>query len=287
MRRKYQLKNVRMVLSIVLILIFSTLFSGCDFIDNLEVKTGMKNRDFEYIKQGKVQKIIIQNTRDKGFRFVVTDEKAIQDLYNILSSAKHVSSKSSLQPDYIFEMDEDQNNVHKFNYIAGLDRKDGGNLYGNGSIYIVSDRIDNDIIKSLWDIRKPKDFKSVYYGSIIQYLNEYNKQYKESKGKLPKIGININDDVDIAKFILSTDLEEFKSDLADKTPNAELMVEGRNYDVIMNVKTQGYKSTQYKSSAVFSNNIDKSEKKYYMLYKVVNTKWQYNLFTDATKPSNF
>ena len=278
-----------MVLCIILILICSTLFSGCDFIDNLEVRTGMKNTDFEYIKQGKVQKIIIQNTRDKGFRFVVTDEKAIQDLYNILSSAKHASSKSSLQPDYIFEMDEDQHNVHKFNYIAGLDRKDGGNLYGNGSIYIVSSRIDNDIIKSLWDTRIPKDFKSVYYGSIIQYLDEYNRQYKAVKGNLPKIGININDDVDIAKFILSTDIEDFKNELADKAPNAELIAQGTNanYDVIMNVETEGYKSTQYKSSAVFSNNIDKSEKKYYMWYKVVNSKWQYNLYTDATKPSNF
>lgn len=291
LRRKSQLKKVKAVICFVLILTAVLLSTGCDMINNLEVKTGLKNRDFEYIKQGKIQKIVIQNTRDRGFRFVVTDEKAIQDLYNILSSAKHANEKSSLEPDYIFEMYESANVVHKFNYIAGLDKKDGGNLYSDNNIYIVSDRIDNDIIKSLWNIRKPKDFQEIYYGSIIKYLDEYDEEFKTATGKSnPSIGININDDVDVSKFILSTDIEDFKNELQDKGINATLMNasdDGSKYDIVMTMKTAGYKSTLYKSSATFYSNIDKSEKKLYSEYQIVNSIWQFNMYNDSTKPKDF
>ena len=37
----------------------------------------MKNNDFEYIKENKINKIIIQNTRDPGYRFIVTDKKEL------------------------------------------------------------------------------------------------------------------------------------------------------------------------------------------------------------------
>lgn len=285
------MKKVKAVICFVLILTAVLFFSGCDTISSLEVKAGLKNTDFDYIKQGKVQKIVIQNTRDRGFRFVVTDEKSIQDLYSILSSAKHVSQKSSLEPDYIFEMYESANVVHKFNYVAGIDKKDGGNLYSGDSIYIVSDRIDNEIIKSLWNIRKPKDFEEVYYGAIIKYLQEYDKEFTDATGKSnPSIGININDDVDVSKFILSTDLEDFKSELQDKGINATLMNaddDGSKYDIVMTMKTVGYKSTLYKSSADFYSNIDKSEKKLYSEYQIVNSIWQFNMYNDSTKPADF
>jgi hypothetical protein len=285
------LKKVKAVICFVLILTAVLIFSGCDMVDNLEVKAGLKNKDFEYIKQGKIEKIVIQNTRDRGFRFVVTDQRAIQDLYNIMSSAKEVSQRSSLEPDYVFEMYEGHNVVHKFNYIAGIDKKDGGNLYSDNSTYIVSDRIDNDVIKSLWNIRKPKNFKDVYYGSIIRYIDEYNKESKNASGKgNPSIGINMNDDVDVAKFILSTDIEDFKNQLQSKGINATLMQpneDGSKYDIIMTIKTMGYKATLYKSSSTFYSNIDKSEKKLYSKYEVVNSMWQYNMYNDSTKPKDF
>lgn len=282
------MKKIKAIIGFVLILTTALLFSGCDMIDNLEVKAGLKNKDFEYIKQGKVEKIIIQNTRDRGFRFVVTDGRAIQDLYNILSSARHVNEKSSLQPDYSFEMYEGHNVVHKFNYIAGLDKKDSGNLYGDNSVYIVSDRIDNDIIKSLWNIRIPKNFPKVYYGSIINYINEYNKEYPAKSN--PKIGININDDVDVARFILSMDVEDFKNQLQSDSINATIMNandDGSKYDIVMTIKTIGYKANLYKSSATFYSNIDKIEKKLYTQYDLINSIWQFNIYNDSTKPKGF
>lgn len=270
----------KIFLSIFMIIcIFST---GCSKLDDIKIKSGLKNTDFEYIKQGKIQKIVIQSTRDQGFRFIVTDKNAIGELYDILSTAKAATQKSSLEPDYVFEMVEGNNKVHKFNYVAGLDKMESGNLYTDNKIYIVSKRIDNDIIKSFWTIRKPKDFKEVYYGSIIDTLSEYLK----NKDKNKSVGVSLKDDVDAAKFILSTDLEDFKGELKDKFSKASIADKDKeNYDIWVTVKTQGYKSTLYKAIVVFWDKSEKSEKKYYIYNQYENGRW--NVKISPEKPQGF
>lgn len=154
-------------------------------------------------------------------------------------------------------MDEAGNKAYKFSYIAGLDKKEAGNLYSGDKIYIVSKRIDNDIIKSFWTIRKPKDFKYVYYNSIIEVLKKENI----NKNNKDKVGINIKDDVDVAKFILSTDLEDFKTDLKNNFSNVELIKDNNaNHNIEVSVDTEGYKSTMYKAVMKINNKNKRTEK---------------------------
>lgn len=273
------LKKTTLVL-VVFLSIFC--FTGCGSIDKLKVKVGLKNNDFEYIKDGKIKKIIIQNKRDEGFKFIVTDPEAINDLYDILSSAKEVDTKSSLEPDYIFEMYEKGGNVYRFNYIAGLDKKDDGNLYSDDKVYIVSKRIDNDIIKNFWNIRKPIYFEKVYYNSILAVLDKFIKE-----NKYENIGINVKEDLDVAKFILSTDLEEISIKLKNNYTKVEID-NSKNHDIYMQVKTEGYKSDVYKAVMNFTNNEDSISKTYYVIsrYKNEGMFWNIDVFEDK-KPDEF
>lgn len=269
-------------LMIFLIAIATFGLTGCS-TDTVKTKLGFKNSDFEYIKQNKIEKIVIQNKRDPGYRFIVTDRKTIQELYDILSSAREAKEKSSLDADYTFEMYEDHDKVHKFHYIVGLDKKNGGNLYGDGKVYIVSKRIDNDIIKSFWSIRIPKDFTYIYYNSILEVLDKYMGKDTDNK----KVGINLYEDIDIQKFILSTDLENFKSKLSSKYNNVELIQEENSkYDVVITIKTQGYKRLLYKSMVTVYNRQDKSEKKYYFKAEYKNRKWTMNVYDKKPKGFN-
>lgn len=272
-------KNKLLIFSFIMIAAF--LFTGCKSFDQIKVKIGVKNNDFEYIKQGRIKKIIIQSTRDKSFRFVVTDEIAIKDLYDILSTSKEVSVASTLESDYIFEMYEGIDKVHKFNYIAGLDEKDGANLYSTDKSYIVSKRIDNDIIQNFWNIRKPIDFKTVYYDSITKVLAEYVKG--DVKGK--KIALDISEDNGVSKFVLSTDLESFKSKLLNNY-NTVLNDKKSKNDVLIKVKTEGYKATIYKSSMTIKNSVNAKEKKYYVVAKYDKGLWNIETFEDK-KPDKF
>ncbi|WP_125154625.1 hypothetical protein [Clostridium rectalis] len=281
MKLTKNLNKYKLSLLIILIII-SAFFSGCSKMDSIKVKLGLKNTDFEYIKQSKIEKIVIQNTRDQGYRFVVKDQKAIQELYDILSSAKEVNEKSTLKPDYIFEMHEAHDKIHKFSYIAGLDKKNSGNLYSEDKIYIVSKRIDNDIIQNFWNIRIPKNFTDIYYGSILNTLIEYEKN-NNSKGT---IGINLDEDIEMCKFILSADLEEFKNQIKSKTKNSFLIEKDNSKaDTIVSVKTQGYKRLLYKSVITFYNRKEKSEVKYYVNAEYKNRGWDIQI-TDK-KPKDF
>ena len=276
------LKKKSKLIIFLFIIIAAFMFTGCESFDELKVKLGVKNNDFEYIKQGRIKKIIIQSTRDKSFRFVVTDEIAIKDLYDILSTSKEVTAKSTLDSDYIFEMYEGIDKVHKFDYIAGLDEKDGANLYSKDKSYIVSKRIDNDIIQNFWNIRKPIDFKTVYYDSILKVLDSYIKGDIKSK----KILLDISEDSSVAKFILSTDLETFKSKLLSNYNTVLLKDKNTDFNVLIKVKTEGYKATIYKSSVTIKSSLSEKEKKYYVVAKYDKGLWNIETFEDK-KPDKF
>jgi hypothetical protein len=276
------LKKKSKLIMFSFIIIAAFMVTGCESFDEFKVKLGVKNNDFEYIKQGRIKKIIIQSTRDKSFRFVVTDEIAIKDLYDILSTSKEVTAKSTLDSDYIFEMYEGMDKVHKFDYIAGLDEKDGANLYSKDKSYIVSKRIDNDIIQNFWNIRKPIDFKTVYYDSILKVLDNYIKGDIKSK----KILLNISEDSSVAKFILSTDLETFKSNLLSDYNTILLKDKNTDSDVLIKVKTEGYKATIYKSSVTIKSSLSEKEKKYYVVAKYDKGLWNIETFEDK-KPDKF
>lgn len=254
-------------------------FSGCSSIDKLELKLGMKNNDFEYIKEGKIGKVVIQNTRDKGFKYVITDEKAILELYDILSTGKKVAEKSTLTPDYTLEFYEGESKVYKFNYVAGLDKKDAGNFYSADKIYLISTRLDSDIIQSFTISRIPKDFKNIYYEAIIQVLDTY----KKSINKDISMGVNIKDDVEIQRFLLSTEIEDFQGEL--KKINASVVSDTGKYDAVASVVTTGYrtstKETNYKCIITIDNAKDSSEKKYYVkgIYNSFN-RWEIKISSD-------
>lgn len=272
----------KLLTCILAVMLACITLTGCSGIDGLRVKLGLKNNDFEYIKQNKIKKIVIQSTRDPGFRFVVTDQNAISELYYILSAARQVDQKSNLDADYIFELDEGQGTVHKFKYVAGLDRSESGNLYSSDKIYVVSKRIDNDIINNFWDIRKPKNFQDVYYNSILDAIDKYFND----KDKTAVIGVNLKDDVDIAKFLLSTDLEDFKDNLNGRYKHIELVGDNKDkYDMLVTVKTQGYKSTMYKSIITFWDKEKQTEVKYYVNDKHQNGSWDIEI--SETKPNDF
>lgn len=269
-------KKLKVVLLIFCLLI-SQVFSGCTSVEDFKVKFGYKNLDFEYIQQNKVDKIIIQSTRDTGFKFIVTDKRTITDLYEILSTAKAVSEISTLEPDYTFEMYEGANTVHKFNYITGLEKRSVGNLYSDSKIYIVSKRIDNDIIRNLWNLRKPKEFEKVYYTSLLMVLEKFSTNI--NKGN--RIGIDLSQDIDVLKYIFSTDLENFKKDLNSVMSNAELINKNKeDYDITITIKTQGYKIDKYRSMITVYNIKDKSEQKYYSGSRYENGEWTIRIGTE-------
>jgi len=228
-------------------------------------------------------KIAIQSTRDKSYRFTVTDESAIKEIYEILASAKVGNEKTTLEPDYIFEIYETRDKVNRFYYVTGIDKGSGANFYSDTTNYVVSKRLDNDIIKNFWNIRKPIDVENLYYESLYRTVEKFNTGDNLTK----KIGIDLAGDVEMNKFQLSIDLMYFEERL--KNMENVSLVKNNNldqYDIIMKVSTQGYISTRYKSIISFKetkgNEIPTT---YYISNTYEQGNWNINILDE--KPKDF
>jgi len=265
------LKNNKFsIIVLTALLTVSMMLSGCTFINNLEVKMNLKNEQFEYIKQNKVDKIVIQNVRDSGFRFMVTDSTAIDDIYKLLSEGSEVSKKSSLDPDYIFEVYIGDEVKEKYQYVVGANERDTGNFYNEDKAFSVSKNLENTIMQNLSVIRKPRDFEYIYYQSILKVI----ERKKDVLSNDNKVGIDIGTDSDCLKYIFSVDLEEFKKNLNKTLPNVQMV--NNNYgdfDTVIKVKNRGYNSTIFKTLITVENKKDKSFESYYIVAEYNYKDW--------------
>ena len=262
------------------LLLVMLLFVGCSRLEDLKVKYGFKNTDFEYLKSPDISTIIIQSTRDKGFRFIVTDKSTINGLYESLSSAKHAEEIISHEADYIFEIHDLDGNVRYYNYVAGMSNQKKANFYSEDEKYIVTDRIDNHLIQNLYAIRKPKFFEDIYYGSFLDLIKMVKEEYN---GK--SIGIKFYNDVETLKYQLSRDIEDFREKALKE--GAVILSHGEKADVVLEVKTQGYTTIVYKAMVTAKVESDHTTKVYYVYGKYANEMTGWETILSDTKPEGF
>lgn len=276
------MKKSRFFIMILSVLLIITTLSGCTLLDSAEVKLNIKNQYFDYMSQNKVDKIIIQNVRDSGFRFIINDSKAIDDVYKLLSKGSEVSKKSSLDPDYIFEVwigDE----VKKYQYVVGANESGTGNFYDDDKAFSVSKNLENTIMQNLSVIRKPRDFEYIYYQSILKVIN--NKKDSISSGK---VGVDISNDTDCLKYMFSIDLQEFKKNLNKILPNVDLVKNNsEQFDTVVKVKNRGFNTTTFKTLITVENKSDKSLENYYISAEYNYKDWDINVSGPNQMPQDW
>lgn len=276
------MKYKKTILSIVTMFFCITFLSGCTFLNNLAVKMNFRNDKFEYIKQNKVDKIIIQNYRDKGFRFIVNDTKAIDDIYSVLANGSIEEEKTILDPDYIFEI-WIGDDVKKYNYVVGSESHFIGNFYDDENIFSVSKTLENTIMQNLSFIRKPRDFKYIYYNSIMKILDK-----KKDSLVNKKVGIDISRDANCLKYVFSVDLEEFKKNIKKIIPNCEIVDNNvEDFDVIVSSNNRGFSSTIFKTLIKVEDKTEKSLENYYISAEYIFRDWDILISDVNEKPDNW
>lgn len=277
------MKKSRFIL-VSLFIFISISFTGCGIVDKGLVKLGFKNNDFDYLTESKIDKIIIQSSRDAGFRFIVNDKSAIQDIYKILSNGKVKDKKTSLDPDYVFEVyigDE----VKSYNYVVRVDEGGVGNFYDDEKSYSISKNLDAIITQNLSFIRKPRDFESIYYNSILKILE---KKKSELTGSEHKVGVDITGDVDCLKYMFSVDLKKFEKDLNKIIPNAALIKNNADeFDTVITIKNRGYSSKKFRTTVVVDDKKDKIYETYYIVGNYEYKSWDIKIGDPEKKPDEW
>lgn len=269
---------------ILLTIIIVTNFLGCNIVDSALIKVGVRNEDFEYIKQNEVDKIVIQSSRDPGFRFVVTDSNAKNDIYEILRQGKAIGEKTSLEPDYILEVYIGEE-TKKYKYVVNLDEKGIGNFYDEDKTYLISKNLDETIIQNLSFTRKPKNFEDVYYSSILEVLKSKTDLNIDNN-----VAIDISGDVDCLKYMFSVDLLEFQNEAKKVINNIKLIDAGEStegFDTVITVKNKGYNAKVFKTAIIVNNQKDKIYETYYVKGNYENKKWNIKVSEPNVLPDNW
>lgn len=264
----------------VLLMILTVNLTSCSAIDSIKSKLKRNNGYFDYLGSNQVDQISIQSVRDESFKFLVTDEKAILNMYELLSKAKVSESKSDLQPDYIVKITMGDE-VKQFNYVVGAYE---GNFYNDEMSFTVSKRLDEGILQNLSIISKPRDFEYIYYEPILDIINNLSNtlDYENSK-----IGVDIKDDVDCLKYIFSTDLESFLKEAQKNAPNIEIIDNNESdFDIIIRIKNRGYSTTQYKSNITVEDKKEKEQYYYYVVGENEYKEWNINIYTEDNLPKD-
>ena len=263
-------------LFIILTIILSLNLVSCDFIKNL--KGG--NNYFDYMQGEGIDEISIQNIRDKSFKFLVTDEKSIENIYSLLSNAKESDTRTEADPDYIVEIVFGEESK-QFYYTVG-DYE--GNFYNDEVSFTVSKRIDESVIQNLSIIRKPRDFEYIYFNSILNIIDVLKG---EIDLKNIKLGIDIQEDKDCLKYIFSKDISNFLNSAKKIAPNIEIVNNNSSdFDVIIKVKNRGHSTTEYKSNITVEDKVNKTEKYYYVLGENEYKEWSIDIYTDENIPKD-
>lgn len=243
---------------------------------NLKSCGSKKENYFDYLKNSNIELISIQNVRDKSFKFLMTDKKTINNMADLLSKAKVSETKSDLEPDYIFQI-KMGDKIEEYNYIVG---DYNGNFYNDERIFTMSKRLDETIMQNLSIIRKPRDFEYIYYNTILDVL-KLNAENLADK----KVGIDIYQDINCLKYILSSELKDFMTDAKEIIPNIELVDKDTSiFDVVISIKNRGHSTTVYKSNIKVENKIDKSENNYYVIGEYEFNEWDYNVYHEKEVP---
>ncbi|WP_291650337.1 hypothetical protein [Clostridium sp.] len=270
-------KPIRNIITI-LVIILSFSLTSCGMVDNIKSKFKSDNGYFDYLGSGKVEVISIQSVRDKSFKFLVTDDKAILNMYDLLSKAKVSEKKSDLQPDYIFEI-KIGDEVKTFNYVVGAY---DGNFYNDDISFTVSKRLDEGILQNLSIIRKPRDFEYIYYNSILDVMELQKEVLNDGNNK---VGIDVQEDVDCLKYIFSSDIESFLTKARKITPNVEMVNNNQNeFDIVINIKNRGHNSTIYKSNITVQDKRNNMEYYYYVVGENEFKEWNISIYNKDNIP---
>lgn len=266
------IKSTKILSFLVLIVFFLT---SCKQI----IRITNKNEDFEYLQNGQVAKVIIQSTRDKGFRFMVTDPDTIKELYNSLSTALPAKERNPMEPDYQFEFHTINNEVKKYYYVAGTSNNEGkGNLYNETNQYSVINRIDNKIIKNLNVLRKPINFSEAYYDSILDAVKAVR-----ADNITGTIGVIINEDKEMLKYQMSFELKDFERNLSQR--DAKIINQPTDGLILMKVKTSGYKTDFIKCVVEVKDPSTRKTKTFYVRGKYIDGTWNREVF--GSRPSDW
>lgn len=247
---------------IALILLLPMLLSSCKGRSETERK--IKNS----IEGAHVDRVIITSTRNAA-KYTIVDLKSISRIKANILKAKDAKKDTKLEPDFTFKFFEGRKEAAIFEYIAGINDSDEGNLIDDkGNLYNISSIIEDEFLKRIMRKTSSKNV-SEYYISLIELILEKTNVQENST-----VVVDVIKDYTVTKSILSVEQKRILDSVDKRGVKIILPSEEDKYDYYIKINTSSYTNITSKGTVSVKNKLN-VETKYYVEGTFKDGKWSY------------
>lgn len=247
---------------IAIILLLPMLLSSC------KGRSETERRIKSSIEGAHIDRVIITSTRNAA-KYTIVDLKSISRIKGNILKAKDANKDTKLEPDFIFKFFEGRKEAASFEYIAGINDKDEGNLIDDkGSLYNISSIIEDEFLKRIMRKTSSKNVPEYYISLIELILEKTNAQHGST------VVVDVIKDYTVTKSILSVEQKRILDSVDKKGIKIILPSEKDGYDYYIKINTSSYTDIASKGTVSVKNKLN-VETIYHVEGNFKDGKWSY------------
>lgn len=216
---------------LLLCLITTLLFTSCSSsrVNPKIQKKGIENTP--------IQLVTVTNKRFAG-KYTIVDKKIVERFKNSVLRAKDVSETNKLDPDFTFDFYDQTKKIASFNYIAGINDDEVGNLIDEeGNIYHINPSVEDEFIKRLLNKSGTSNSSMApeYYISLLKDLIK--------KAKVPEnstIVVDIRKDYLVTRQLTSVEQKRILDSINEKNIKIMFPTETDKWDYLFEIRTEKF-----------------------------------------------
>lgn len=255
--------RIRLFILGIMIMFLASSCSGSRINQNI-AKTGLDNSE--------IQLVTVTNKRFAG-KYTIIDKKIVDRIKNTILKAKDVSEANKLDPDFTFDFYDQTKKVATFNYIAGINDNETGNLIDEqGNIYHINPSIEDEFIKRLLNKSDNGSGKMApeYYISLIKDLIK-----KSDVGDNSTIVVDIRKDYLVTRQLTSVEQKRILDSIDERNIKIVFPTETEKWDYMFVIRTEQFMNNTSKATITVT---DKENRVTKYIYEGNFTKdrWSYH-----------
>jgi hypothetical protein len=256
--------KAKRILIVIMALLIAVSLTACigDKINARIVAMGIKDKS--------MQRIAITNSRYAG-RYTIIDKKAIENFTRIVLNASDAEKTNYLEPDFIFEFYNNENNVVNLKYIAGINDSNIANLIApDGKMYHVSTSVENEFMKRLVKGNNSENIQE-YYISLIELLIG-----KISIKSSDVVVVDISKDYVVTRSITSIEQKNIIDSVQSKA-KIKFPSEAKTCNYLIEINTSKYSDETTDAEITITNKKSKTKYVYIVAGIYENGNWNYHI----------
>lgn len=255
--------RIRLLILGIMVMFLASSCSSSRVNQNI-AKTGLDSSE--------IHLVTVTNKRFAG-KYTIIDKKVVDRFKNIVLKGKDVTVTNKLDPDFTFDFYDQTKKVATFNYIAGINDNETGNLIDEqGRVYHIKSSIEDEFLKRLLNKSDNGSGQMApeYYISLIKDLIKKSNVPDNST-----IVVDIRKDYLVTRQLTSVEQKRILDSIDERNIKIVFPTETEVWDYMFEIRTEQFMNNTSKATITVTNK-DKSTSRYVYEGTFSKDKWSYH-----------